>query len=109
MQLPYDIKPDAVVDLRGVAPANPPEISGHRHVVVEWEGGTVWLDMSAQTDHYCIDVRQFDPAGEEKGQGVFTIVNGRQAKMDKSLTDAHGTRVTGHGWDGGYVITLLAG
>jgi hypothetical protein len=116
----------------------------HRHVAIEWEGGVLWLDMSEQSDHFCVDVRQFVPAtdcgaepmedqtGEHRewcsecdspvelaGQGVFTIVNGRRQVLASGprergnfantdpLEDPDGTPVLGHGWNGGYVVTLM--
>lgn len=121
----YNIKPDAVVDLRGSAPVNPSNISKHKHVIVQWEGGELWLDMSEQSNHFCVDVRQFNPDDKMmKGQGAFTIVNGSRMSFgeasvystddDRYLTtkmeplqDRAGSPVTGHGWNGGYVISVL--
>jgi hypothetical protein len=100
----------------------------HRHVAIAWEGGVVWLDMSVQSDHFCIDVRQFVPDEEGTqptehgvqlaGQGVFTIVNGRRQCLAAEvgggklysldpLKDPDGTPVLGHGWNAGYVVTLM--
>lgn len=100
----------------------------HRHVAIEWEGGVIWLDLSEQLDYYCVDVRQFVPADtsvregvtELAGQGVFTIVNGRRLQLAhemvpnvgartsvEPLLDPDGTPVLGHGWNGGYVVTLM--
>lgn len=104
----YPLKPDAVVDITGDMPVNDPADSTHKHVIVQWEGGEIWLDMSVQRDHFCVDVRQFNPDDEMKGQGVMTIVNGYQRTFsDETLLDTDGTPVTGHGWNGGYVITLM--
>jgi hypothetical protein len=61
------------------------------------------------------------------GQGVFTIVNGRRQQLGSAnehiddgskygkwitheeppLADPDGTPVKGHGWNGGYVVTLM--
>lgn len=116
------LKSDAVVDLIGDMPVNDPAVSTHKHVVVQWEGGEIWLDMSIQKDHYCVDVRQFNFDDEMKGQGVFTIVNGRRMSLGTAieqtkdgwettkqapLPDTDGTPVTGHNWNGGYVVTLM--
>lgn len=124
---------DVRVDLRGERrhPSSHDGSCFHRHVALEWEGGVLWLEVSDQGDHYCVDVRQFVPAAGEvpvdddesglhlAGQGVFTIVNGRrQALMsepgvpnprtlDRPLHDPDGTPVRGHGWNGGYVVTLM--
>lgn len=94
----------------------------HRHVALEWEGGVLWLDMSQLSGHFCVDVRQFVPAEdggtELAGQGVFTMVNGRRqclaqevapghAPSTEPLLDPDGTPVRGHGWNAGYVVTLM--
>lgn len=88
-----------------------PEGTDHRHVALEWEGGVVWLDMSVQSDHFCIDIRQFNEDGEMKGQGVFTMVSGYRQSLGGDaatpLVDKHGNPVTGHGWNGGYMMTLM--
>lgn len=101
-----------------------PEGQTHRHVAIEWEGGVLWLNMSVQSDHYCIDVRQFNEDGEMKGQGAFAIVNGQRQSLGKAslrtepdgkwktyresaLADKDNHKVTGHGWNGGYTITLM--
>lgn len=105
MQNEYKITPDATVVLD--ERANAPGVSTHHHVVIQWAGGEVWLDMSTFGDHHCIDISQMNDAGEFKGQGVFTIVQGRRAMMSPELVDESETTVTGHGWPGGYVVTLL--
>lgn len=102
----------------------------HTHMAIAWRGGVIWLDMSEQADHFCIDVRQFvalpDPEDglewEHKvnlaGQGIFTIVNGVQQSLGRvfhagqtyeewPLQDPDGTPVKGHGWNAGYVVTLM--
>jgi hypothetical protein len=109
MQRAYEVKPDLVADLREhPTPANPPEVTSHRHVAVITPTGTeVWLDISAFDDHECIDIRQFNADGKMKGQGVFTIVNGMRGSIERELPDTAGKPVTGHRWNGGYVITLL--
>lgn len=179
-------KIDAAAEAMEIRPnhtlwAPPPEDGGkhrHTHVAIEWAGGVIWLDMSEQHDHFCIDVRNFvephadlpAPAqyADQKystdcnlaGTGVFTIVNGRRQSLGEAhiartemvelaeriacvhddqgawptdaeelaklvledqtggdylkykarpLTDPDGTLVEGHGWNGGYVITLMHG
>lgn len=100
-----EIEPDAFIDVRDVEPA---EGRKHQHVAIQWQGGVIWLDMSHLTNHYCIDVRQFNEDGEMKGQGFFTIVNGCRAALGgNGLKDTEGRIVRGHKWDGGYVMTLL--
>jgi hypothetical protein len=95
----------------------------HQHVAIAWRGGVIWLDMSDQSDHFCVDVRQFvetpiDRDVELAGQGVFTIVNGYRQRLAQDarpghspstepLLDPDGTPVRGHGCNGGYVITLM--
>ena len=105
----YAIAPDAEVDLRDTEPVNPPSLTKHYHVVVTCPDGTeIWLDIdTAQADHNYVDIRQFNRSGALKGQGMFTIVNGARGKLDRPLHDTEGVAVTGHGWDGGYVVTLL--
>lgn len=110
----YDsLLPDASINVNGCDPVNDPAISKHKHIMIEWEGGTIWLDMSVQTDHYCIDIRQFNPDGEMKGQGAMTIVNGHRMQFKpgnpeyESLPDTNGDLVFGHNWPGGYVTTLM--
>jgi hypothetical protein len=103
----YDIVPDETVDLRRREQVNHPSNTTHRHVVVQWEGGEVWLDMSNLGDHYCIDIRQMSPDGNLKGQGYMTIVNGRRGDQAQELEDTAGQLVQGHGWKGGYVATLM--
>lgn len=108
------LKPDLCVYEPELAPSR----GAHSHIAIAWRGGVVWLDMSQQRDHFCIDVRQFNPDGEMKGTGVFTIVNGRRQRFgfaqsggkglpEEPLKDTEGTPVTGHNWNGGYVITLM--
>jgi hypothetical protein len=96
-----------------VIPPEPEEGQRHQHIAIAWRGGVIWLDMSDQSDHFCVDVRQFvetpiDRDVELAGQGVFTIVNGRRKALDgEALADPDGTPVRGHGWNGGYVVTLM--
>jgi hypothetical protein len=127
--------PTLVEEAYGFNPVYTLDISD-QHVCIKWAGGEVWLDMSEQSDHFCIDVRQLRaplmefnestplaPAPQMKGQGAFTIVNGRRQSLgeahgidfegkaqrikDEPLKGKNGLPVTGHGWNGGYVITLL--
>jgi hypothetical protein len=110
-----------------VVPDEPDDGQRHQHVAIAWRGGVIWLDMSDQSDHFCVDVRQFvasDVEGVElAGQGVFTIVNGRRQALAAespgrtgaqikptcwdALEDPDGTPVRGHGWNAGYVVTLM--
>lgn len=101
----YGIMPDAVIELD--EPVNDPNISEHHHVVIRWAGGEMWLDMATFNDHHCVDIRQMNDSGKLKGQGAFTIVNGRRGAISPSIEDSEGTTVTGHNWPGGYVMTLL--
>lgn len=117
----YKITPDAVIDLRESEPVNPREITHHRHVVIIMDDGTeVWLDIATdQANHNFIDIRQFNTAGKLKGQGVFSIVNGHRVQIDSGAIDnapageehpedgPSTMTVTGHGWKGGFVMTLL--
>jgi hypothetical protein len=78
----------------------------------------IWLDMSDQSDRFCVDVRQFVDGDQLAGQGVFGMVNGRRQSLasevrtgDDSdlapLLDPDGTPVRGHGWNASYVVTLM--
>lgn len=103
-----EVELSVTLDVRD-APRTP---SGyHRHVAIQWEGGVIWLDMfifeNSKDPHYCIDMRQFNPDNEMKGQGVFSIVNGRRSTMTPELQDTEGRTVKGHRFDGGYVISIL--
>ena len=102
----YDIRP-LVIDAREYEPKEGGSPTEHQHVVVLWDGGELWLDMSTFDDHNCVDIRQFNSVGEMKGQGYFTIVNGMRGRQDQILEDTSGTPVTGRKWNGGYVATLL--
>lgn len=57
--------------------------NNHRHVALDWEGGTLWLDMSDLGDHFCIDVRQYRD-GELQPIGTWAIIGGRRAVLDDS-------------------------
>ena len=103
----YGITPNVVVDLAEHPRLNDEEVSKHDHVVIRWAGGEIWLDMSEQSDHFCIDIRQFNPDNEMKAQGYFTIVNGARGSQAEELEDTSGTVVQSHGWNGGYVATLI--
>lgn len=112
IQEQYGVTPSVAV-----TDARTPNDAEHEHVFIAHNGGLLWLDISEQSDHHCVDVRQFNEDGRLKGQGYFTIVNGRRAAQDQPLLDTApprqnsdeptGKPVRGHGWDGGYVITLL--
>lgn len=118
-----------VIEAFGVTPAAvfecPETDNFHQHIAIKWRGGVLWLDMFKLEDHFCIDIRQFNPDAEMKGQGVFTIVNGRRQSLGEAhepmgsgktvnkvyknspLEDTEGTPVTAHKYNGGYVITLI--
>lgn len=102
------IELDATIDVTG---AGRTESGYHRHMAIKWEGGVIWLDMmmfeNLDDPHYCIDIRQFNPSNEMKGQGVFTIVNGRRSTLNHELEDTEKRVVKGHRFDGGYVISIL--
>lgn len=108
-----DVRDSQYTDRNGVHGVHPDSIktgmpeASHRHVCIQWEGGVLWLDMSNQGDHFCIDARQFNPDGEMKGQGTFGIVNGQRVGFDRALPDTAGRLVKGFGWNGSYVVTLL--
>ena len=92
-----------------------------RHVAIEWEGGVLWLNMfdfvnyeDAENPHFCIDVRQFNSAGQVKGEGVFTMSRGYRGsiatianKADVVDDAADEAMVQGRGWNGGYVVSIL--
>lgn len=103
-----EVQPHVTLD---VCDAPRTESGYHRHVAIQWEGGVIWLDMmifeNIRSPHYCIDVRQFNPNAEMKGQGVMSIVNGRQHRFIDELTDTEGRVVKGHRFNGGYVISIL--
>lgn len=104
----YEIRPDVVVSLDDFPKVNPDDLTRHRHVAILLEGREIWLDIGTEnSDHDFIDIRQFNSGGKMQGQGVFTIVNGRRSSLSHELIDAEGKPVTGHGWSGGYVMTLL--
>lgn len=104
----YNIEADAIVHL--AEPDGNNSETQHNHVVIVLpNGGEMWLDIGTnQDDHDFTDIRWFNPAGQMKGTGVFTIVNGYQRKFEgEPMLDTEGTPVKGHGWNGGYVTTLL--
>lgn len=75
MGIPADLRIDVTSQLTRSA-------GEHVHLAIEWAGGVLWLDMSEQHDHFCVDTRQFVLAPD-------------------------GTLVKGHSWNGGYVVTLV--
>lgn len=105
----FGIEPDHVVDLREVERPNHEIVSTHRHVVVILDDGSeLWLDIAVDHgDHNHTDIRWMNPAGQMKGTGVFTIVNGQRGSLKHKLYDTKNRLVEGHGWAGGYVTTLL--
>lgn len=105
----FGIGPDVTIDLREVVNERDQERTRHRHVVVICEDGSeMWLDIGCENkDHNFVDIRWMNPAGEMKGTGVFTIVNGDRGQMTPELPDTEGRIVRGHKWSGGYVTTLL--
>lgn len=85
--------------------------SYQRHVAIEWEGGVIWLNMFDLSSvdkhpHYCIDVRQFNSAGQVKGEGVFTMARNMQRGEIKAEA-INGQVPQGNGWDGGFVVSIL--
>ena len=53
----------------------------HHHVAIQWAGGVFWLDMSEQTNHFCVDVRTY--RGKElEPTGVFSIEDGRRVELE---------------------------
>lgn len=129
----YEIQPDVIEDLRAIPQpeTNTPDKTKHRHVnIILDDGSELWLDISTDhADHNFIDLRWFNPDGQMKGVGAFTIVKGRrqqfgQACIENStdpitsndrwttyredpLLDSLDRPVTGHRWNGGYCVTLL--
>lgn len=107
----YGVTPDVIIDLGSTPiPSANASNTSHRHVVIGLDDGSeLWLDISTDLDdHNFADIRWFNPAGEMKGTGAFTIVNGRRLAFDQGGTrDTEGRVVQGHGWAGGYVMTLL--
>lgn len=85
-----------------------------RHIAIEWEGGVIWLNMfdfttsdyAGDYPHFCIDVRQFNSAGQVKGEGVFTMARNMQRGEIKAEAIT-GQVPQGHGWDGGFVVSIL--
>jgi hypothetical protein len=96
------IVPHEYIDLRGT-PVNgvePPSVKDqppgwHRHVVIEWEGGLIWLDTSEQSNHFCIDVRQY-ALGERIRMGVFAIEDGRRLELQGTEYSRLRDTVLGH-------------
>jgi hypothetical protein len=83
--------------------------SYQRHIAIEWEGGVIWLNTfdltNGENPHYCIDVRQFNTAGQVKGEGVFTMARGYRGSI--AAQEKQENAVKGHGWEGGYVVCIL--
>ena len=101
-------------------PKTPPYREGdrqyQRNVAIEWEGGVIWLNMfdfvnTGDEDkpgkHFCIDVRQFNSAGQVKGEGVFTLARGYRGSVAAIADNGEENLVKGHGWNGGYVVSIL--
>lgn len=113
----YELTMDTIIDLSSTANGNDARVSRHKHVCIKLDDASeLWLDISTDSeDHNFIDVRWFNDASEMKGIGAFTIVNGSRQSFGRAtfdpanqpLKDANGTPVTGHKWNGGYVVTLL--
>jgi hypothetical protein len=105
----FEAKPDVTIDLRETPKANDDPISKHRHVCIIMEDASeMWLDISTDaSDHNFTDIRWMNPAGEMKGIGYFTIVNGMRGSQNTELRDTEGVPVRGYKWNGGYVTTLL--
>ena len=88
-----------------------------RHVAIEWEGGVLWLNMfdfagpeyEGDKPHYCIDVRQINSAGKEKGLGVMAMARNfqRMGVIDAGEGYKGESQPQGHGWNGGYVVALM--
>ena len=106
-------EPDTTINLLD-EPKTPAHKEGdrqyQRHIAIEWEGGVIWLntfDFSNSDDrpHFCIDVRQFNRAGQVKGQGVFTMARGYRGSI--AVVDGGPEAVKGADWDGGYLVSIL--
>jgi hypothetical protein len=78
----------------------------HQHVAIAWRGGVIWLDMSDQSDHFCVDVRQFVETPIDR-QRLAQDARPGHSPSTEPLLDPDGTPVRGHGCNGGYVITLM--
>lgn len=116
----YDVVPDTIIDLSSTASGNDAKVTRHKHVVIKLDDASeIWLDISTDLDdHDFIDLRWFNDKADMKGVGAFTIVNGRRQMFgsafvdgtrhsEEPLLDANSDPVTGHKFNGGYVVTLL--